>query len=106
MRPFSTATTCALAALVSVDSRGGWALAAFAAAAAGFGAALDPGVVGDVALPTPLAACVGETAAAPPVALETAVRAGAGTGPHARRLPVTGRRPSTSPVRVAITERG
>src|SRR5436305_14174142 len=106
MRPFSTATTCALAALVSVESRGGWALAPFAAAVAGLGAALDPGVEAEDALPTPLAACVGDTAAAPAVALEPAVRTGAGTGPHARRLPVTGRRPSTSPVSVAITERG
>src|SRR5436309_8558874 len=103
MRPFSTATTRALAALVRVARRVGCALADLAAAATGLGAAFAPGVA---ALPTPLDACVGDTAVAPAVPLEAAPLTASGTGPHARCLPVTGRRPSTRPVSVAITERG
>ena len=87
------------------------ALPALAAAAAGAGAAVEPGVAAlapvgaESFAPAPLA-----TAEAPAVALDPeAIDDGLGaveSEPHATRLPVTGRRPSMRPVSVAITPFG
>ena len=119
IRPSCTATTCAFGALVMSTNRSAALFVdAPLAALAGAGAAEEPGAAAEdpeaacpaetpgVAAPVGLAD--GETALAPAVALDgegsgTVAPVEAGRSSQPMRLPVTGGRPSTRPVRVAIT---
>src|SRR5277367_4869879 len=110
MRPSCTATTEAFGVLISSTNCGAASafsapLAAPEAAAVGDGAATEPGVesLGGAALDAVFASPA--TAFAFAVALDGDAGAGS-SAPQETCLPVTGRRASTRPVRVAITDLG
>ncbi len=116
MRPSATATTAAFGALIkSTNCVAALAAlvpaAAAAAAAVGDGGGTDPGVAAPALDPATAAAPAAPwpvlpAFAAPATAFALAVALEEESEPHASCLPFTGKRASTRPVSVAITDFG